>query len=314
MKIVRHLHTYCHSLHHPLVSLGNFDGVHLGHQAILKHLVEQARLSSGEAVVLTFFPHPLTVLYPEKAPPAITSLREKLLLFADLGIDTVVLQRFTPSFSRLSAEDFVRCYLVELLEARKVVVGPNVGFGHGRAGSVQTLKALAPQYGFTVEVIGPVKVGEVEVSSSRVRSLLASAKIQEASSLLGRPYLVEGRVEVGHRRGQRLGFPTANVRPAVDLLIPDGVYAVLAQLGRKGSRLKGVANIGTNPTFGGSRRTLEVHLLDFAADLYGQRMRVYFIEHLRGEVRFPSPEALVQQIEKDVGRAREILARIDTAV
>jgi riboflavin kinase/FMN adenylyltransferase len=312
MKIVRHLDTHRVSFHHPVVSLGNFDGVHLGHQAILARLVEEARVRGGEALVFTFFPHPLAVLRPDKAPPLILSLREKLLLFASLGVDSVILQRFTPSFSRLSAQEFVRRYFVDLIGAEKVVVGHGIGFGRGRSGHVQTLQELAPRYKFTVEAVGPVMVGGVEVSSTTVRSMLMAGRVEEVSPLLGRYYAIEGRVEHGHRRGKGLGFPTANVRPPMDLLLPDGVYAVFAEVAViKGQteRLKGVANIGTNPTFAGTKRTLEAYLFDFAADLYGRRMRVAFIERLRGEMKFPSPEALVRQIEQDVARAHEALAR-----
>jgi riboflavin kinase/FMN adenylyltransferase len=315
MKIVRHLDTYRRPFRHPVVSLGNFDGMHLGHWAILTRLVEEARAREGEALVITFFPHPLTILQPGKAPPLILGLREKLLLFADLGIDGVILQRFTLPFSCLSAQEFVRRYLVDLIGAEKIIVGHNVGFGRGRSGHVQTLQELAPRYNFTVEVIGPVMVGGTEVSSTTVRSLLVAGRMEEVSHLLGRYYAIEGRVEPGHRRGKGLGFPTANVRPPMDLLIPDGVYAVFAQVGagrEQAGRLKGVANIGTNPTFGGTRRTLEVYLFDFAMDLYGKWMRVAFVNRLRGEVKFPSPEALVRQIEQDVDRAHEALAQADT--
>lgn len=312
MKIVRHLDTYRRSFRHPVVTLGNFDGVHLGHRAILTRLVEEARVREGEALVITFFPHPLAVLRPDKAPPPILSLREKLLLFAGLGVDSVILQRFTLSFSHLSAQEFVRRYLVDFIGAEKIIVGHNVGFGRDRGGHVQTLQKLAPQHNFTLEVIGPVIVRGTEVSSTTIRSLLMAGRVEEVSHLLGRYYAIEGRVEYGHRRGKGLGFPTANVHPSMDLLMPDGVYAVFAGVGagrEQAERLKGVANLGTNPTFGGTRRTLEVHLFDFAADLYGRRMRVTFVERLRGEVKFPSPEALVRQIEQDVARAHEALAR-----
>jgi riboflavin kinase/FMN adenylyltransferase len=315
MKIVHHLDTHHVSFRYPVVSLGNFDGVHLGHQAILTRLVEEARERGGDAVVITFFPHPLTVLRPDKAPPPILSLREKLLLFTNLGIDSVILQRFTPSFSRLSAQEFIQRYLADFIGTEKVIVGHNVGFGQGRSGHVRTLQELAPQHNFTVEIIGPVMVEGMEVSSTVVRSMLVAGKVGEVSSFLGRYYAIAGRVEHGHQRGKGLGFPTANVHPSVDLLMPDGVYAVFAEIktGEKQTeQLKGVANIGANPTFDGTRRTLEVYLFNFAADLYGRRMRVTFVEHLRGEMKFPSSEALVHQIKQDVARAHEVLAQAGT--
>ncbi len=315
MKIIRHLDSPGVSFRHPVVSLGNFDGVHLGHQAILTRLVEEARVRGGEALVVTFFPHPLVVLQPDKAPPLIFSLRERLLLFAGLGIDGVILQHFTSSFSQLSAQEFVQRYLVDCIGAEKVIVGHSVGFGRGRSGHARTLQELAPRHNFTVEVVGPVRVGGVEVSSTTVRSMLVAGKVEEIFPLLGRYYAIEGRVEPGHQRGKGLGVPTANVRPPMDLLMPDGVYAVFAEVkasAQQMERLKGVANLGTNPTFGGTKRTLEVHLFDFAADLYGRRMRVTFVERLRGEMKFPSPEALVQQIKQDVARAHEALTRAGT--
>jgi len=315
MKIIRHLHTHGFAFRHPVVSLGNFDGMHLGHLAILSRVVEEARAREGEALVVTFFPHPLTVLRPDKAPSLILSLREKLLLFASLGIDSVILQRFTPAFSRLSAQEFIRRYLVDLIGAEKVIVGHNVGFGRGRAGHVQTLQELAPHYNFTVEVVGPVRVKGTEVSSTAVRSMLMAGRVEKVSHFLGHPYAIEGRVQRGHQRGKGLGFPTANVRPPIDLPMPDGVYAVFAEVGAgrgQAGQLKGVANIGTNPTFGGTGRTLEVYLFDFADDLYSRRIRVTFIERLRGEMKFPSPEALVRQIKQDVARAQETLTRAGT--
>ncbi|MGH7961657.1 MAG: bifunctional riboflavin kinase/FAD synthetase [Candidatus Binatia bacterium] len=304
MEIIRYITRHA-SFPHPVVSLGNFDGVHLGHQAILKRLVQEAQARQGTALVLTFHPHPLAVLRPDHSPALILSLREKLSLLAELGVQGVILQRFTTSFSLLTPEEFVRRYLVEAIGAEKIIVGHNVSFGHKRAGRAETLEQLGPVYGFAVEKVGPVQVDGREVSSTEVRTLLSQGEMRKVKSLLGRLYTVSGWVEKGFQRGRGLGFPTANLRPRADLLLPNGVYAVIVQVG--GQQVAGVANVGVNPTFGGKRKTIEAHLFDFSADLYGQRLRIGFVEHLREERKFPSVQDLVQQIQEDATRARALL-------
>ncbi|MEW6297381.1 MAG: bifunctional riboflavin kinase/FAD synthetase [Thermodesulfobacteriota bacterium] len=308
MEIIRHVAHRPPSFPHPILSLGNFDGVHLGHQAILTRVVQEARARHGTALAFTFYPHTLAVLRPDRPLALILSVREKLLQFACLGIDGVILQRFSRTFSRLSPEEFVRRYLVETLRVEKVVVGHNVSFGHKGAGRAETLEQFGRAYGFAVEVVGPVRVGDREVSSTAVRALLSAGNLREVTRFLGRPYAVSGRVGKGFQRGRDLGFPTANLRPRSDLPLPNGVYAVLVEVG--GIRVPGVANVGVNPTFAGNRRTIEAHLFDFAADLYGARLRVSFIERLRGEQKFPSVQALVQQIQEDATRARTLLSEL----
>lgn len=306
MKIIRHiLHRHL-SFPHPVLSLGNFDGVHLGHRAILTRVVEEARARQGTAVVLTFYPHTLAVLRPEQPLGLLVGVREKLLQFARLGVDGAILQRFSRAFSHLSAEEFVRRYLVDALHVEKVVVGHNVSFGYKGAGRAETLEQLGRVYGFAVEVVGPVRVDDKEVSSTAVRALLGAGNMREVARFLGRPYAVSGRVEKGFQRGRGLGFPTANLRPHSTLPLPNGVYAVLVEVGDR--QVPGVANVGVNPTFAGAKRTIEVHLFDFAADLYGMRLRVSFIERLREERKFASAQALVQQIQHDAARARALLS------
>lgn len=295
------------SLHRAVVTLGNFDGVHRGHQAILRRVVDQARAVGGDSVAITFHPHPTAVLAPDKAPPEILSLRQRLMLLREIGLSVILLQRFTPAFARLAPEEFIEGVIVRGLGAVKVVVGHSVSFGRGRAGNAETLRAAGERSGFAVEVVGPVVVDGVTVSSTIVRKTLAAGDVAFAARLLGRTYGVDGRVVAGDRRGKGLGFPTANVRPEVPLIVPDGVYAVVVEYGR--ARVAGVANVGRNPTFGADRpRTLEAHLFDFDGDLYGRRLRVLLVERLRGELRFADPAALVDQIRKDVERARAILA------
>jgi len=306
MEVIRHIESY-RRFPRPIVSLGNFDGVHLGHQAILTKAVSEARALQGTALVLTFHPHPLSVLRPNSPLPLILSLREKLLLFRRLEIHGVILQRFSQTFSQLTAEEFVRRYLVDIIGIEKVIVGHNVSFGHRRSGNAEILVQLGEKFGFAVDVIGPVVIDGREVSSTAVRTLLGTGNMHEVTRLLGRPYGVSGRVEKGFQRGRTIGFPTANLRPRTDLLLPNGVYAVTVDLDEKIS-VPGVANVGMNPTFGNNRRTIEAHLFDFSADLYGQRLRVNFLEHIREERKFPSVPELVRQIQEDADRARALLA------
>ena len=306
MEVIRHIKSD-RRFPRPIVSLGNFDGVHLGHRAILTKVVTEAKALQGTALVLTFHPHPLTVLRPNSPLPLILSLREKLLLLRSLEIQGVILQRFSQAFSQLTAEEFVRRYLVDILHVEKVIIGHNVSFGHRRSGSAETLVQFGKQLGFAVEVIGPVVVEGREVSSSAVRTLLGAGNMREVTSLLGCPYSVSGRVEKGFQRGRTIGFPTANLRPRTDLLLPNGVYAVTVDVDEK-TAVPGVANVGMNPTFGNNRRTIEAHLFDFSADLYGKRLRVSFVEHIREERKFPSVPELVRQIQEDANRARAVLA------
>ena len=307
MRVVRHLAHRAERLRRVVLTLGNFDGVHLGHQAILRAAVERARASGGQAVALTFEPHPLAVLAPDRAPPIIQPLHDRLALLRDLGIDVTVLQRFTPTFAALAPDAFVTDFLMRHLELTHVVVGYNVNFGRDRAGSGETLQALGARLGFAVDVIGPVSADGEQVSSTRLREVLRAGDMRTARKLLGRPYAMRGRVVVGDRRGRTLGFPTANLhlRPGL-LLPPDGVYAVGVSVDAR--RHAGVLNIGVRPTFGGRRRTIEVHLLDFSGDLYRRWLVVEAVDRLRGEVTFAGPDALRAQIATDVTRAREVLS------
>ncbi|MBM4254714.1 MAG: bifunctional riboflavin kinase/FAD synthetase [Deltaproteobacteria bacterium] len=306
MEVIRHI-TSRRRFSRPVISLGNFDGVHLGHQAILAKAINEARAIQGTALVLTFHPHPLTILRPQNPLPLISSLREKLLLLRSLKVDGVILQPFSSAFAQLTAEEFVQRYLVNTVGVERVVVGHNVSFGHRRSGNAETLVALGKQFGFAVDVVGPVLIDGKGVSSTGIRTLLGTASMREVTSLLGRAYAVSGRVEKGFQRGRTIGFPTANLRPRADLLLPNGVYAVTIDVDEK-TTVPGVANVGMNPTFGNKRRTIEAHLFDFSADLYGKRLRVSFVEHIREERKFPSVPELIRQIQEDANRARALLA------
>lgn len=305
MEILRDI-SQCGPFLHPVVSIGNFDGVHIGHQAILRRLMQEAHKRQGTAIVVTFYPHPLAVLRPKQGPPLICSLREKLLLFSSLGVQKILLQRFTSTFAQLSPEEFVRSYVSEALGAEKVIVGHNVSFGRNRTGTAETLHQLGSTYGFETEIVGPIKIDGQEVSSTLVRKLLSSGDVSSVSRFLGRRFAVSGRVVKGFQRGRTVGFPTANLLPREDLLLPNGVYAVMVDIGSQ--EVPGVANIGFNPTFGAERRTLEAHLFDFSGDLYGKRLSVDFVERLRGEQKFSSVDKLVNQIQEDAARARTLLS------
>jgi riboflavin kinase/FMN adenylyltransferase len=305
MLLLRHLERVGRRFAVPVLTLGNFDGVHRGHQEILRRLVAAAHAVGGQPVVLTFHPHPTAVLAPSRAPKLLTDWRSRVERIAEFGVDAIIVQRFTRAFSEISAEDFVRRVLVHNLGIRTVVVGHRVTFGHNREGGAETLRRLSAECGFTIEVVGPVEVEGLLVSSSAVRRAIGAGDLDRAALLLGRPPSVAGRVVHGYHRGKGLGFPTANLRVGGLMMPPDGVYAVRTTMA--GGQRAGVANLGYRPTFQEHERSLEVHLFDCDANLYGQRLEVSFIRRLRGEVKFPNPQALVEQIGRDVAAARQVL-------
>ena len=306
MKLVRHLGGEFPSAG-AAITLGNFDGVHVGHRAVLGRLVAHARTGGLSSVAITFQPHPAAILAPARAPLALTTLGQRLERIAATGVEIVVLQRFSPAFARVTARSFVLDTLVARLGAAKVVIGHSTRFGHAREGSAESLRAMGHELGFEVDVVAPVEVDGRTVSSSAVRSAIESGDLAVAERMLGRPHSVRGRVVEGHHRGRQLGIPTANLRPRRLQLPPDGVYVVRARFA--GSWRPAVANVGFNPTFGDRERTLEAHLLDFDGDLYGQRLDVEFVERLRGETRFPDVTSLVRQIHQDIAAARRVLER-----
>jgi len=306
MEIIRVREKIYHKFNAPSVALGNFDGVHLGHQEILKRAVAAARARKRDSVVYTFDPHPRVVLNKAPAIPRITTFNERAEILEHLGVDVLVTAEFTPEFAAQTAEEFVRNVLVEELGVRELFIGENYRFGKGRAGTPETLKALAPEMGFKVHVAPCMVIGDKRVSSSRIREHLLRGEIREANVLLGREFTVEGKVIHGHHRGKALGFPTANIRPEEKLVPPQGVYAAYCKI--RGQTRTAVMNIGRNPTFKGRRVSYEVHILDFNDDLYGETIKVYLVDRLRAEMAFTGPDQLVAQIGKDVQRARGILS------
>lgn len=287
------------------VTIGNFDGVHLGHAALLGEAVRQARATGGPSVALTFDPHPLQILRPQQFLPLLTTLDHRSELLAALGTDHVVVLPTTPELLRLSAEEFFDQVVRDRLAARVLVEGVNFGFGRNREGNIDTLGRLCRANGLGLVVVAPVLRGGAPVSSSRVRDALLRGAVGEAAALLGRPYRLRGTVGTGQRRGQALGFPTANLTQAATLLPGDGVYAV--RVSWRGGVWPGAANVGPNPTFGEQARKVEVHLMGFQGDLYGQTLDVDFVERLRDTRPFAGVAQLAEQLRRDVEQARRLV-------
>ena len=306
MQIVRGLESFPPDARPSVVALGTFDGVHLGHRAILGTAVTHAREAGLQALACTFEQHPIEILQPARAPRSITTVEERLALIAETGVDGVVVLTFTPELAAVEPEAFVKEVLLGRLRAQQVVVGFNHRFGRGARGDARLLQELASRLGFQAHVVPPLTVEGVPVSSSEVRTALQRGDVAEAARFLGRPYAIEGTVTSGAGRGRTLGFPTANVARDGDLLIPRGVYGCLAHV--EGFLHPSVVNIGVRPTFAETTLAIEAYLIDFAGDLYGRRMRLDFVLRLREEMRFPSVEDLKAQIARDVAAAREGLA------
>lgn len=289
-------------------TIGVFDGVHKGHQALMGRVVDEARARNATPVVVTFDRHPLELIAPGKEPPLITTPRQRAEAMAELGIEVLLVLRFDDALRHLSAQEFARRVLSDALGTVHVVVGRNFRFGHEHAGTVDTLETLGKEYGFTIEIFDLVgEGGEPVVSSTLIRRQLAEGQVEVVAEELGRPFKLDGTVEHGASRGKGLGFPTANIRVPQKVLLPKlGVYT--GWLTWQGARYPTVVNVGLNPTF--EDRTspvVEAYLLDFEGDLYGEVVSVEFTHRLRDELKFDSAEALVRQIELDVARARELL-------
>jgi riboflavin kinase / FMN adenylyltransferase len=291
------------------VTLGNFDGVHLGHQALVAEVVGWARAAPGAAVVLTFDPHPARILSPRQAKSALMTLDQKAEVLASLGVDRLAVLPFTEPLARMPAEEFARFVLREALSAARVVVGPDFRFGRGRAGDVAALTGFGAALGFEVKSLAPLLADGAPISSSRIRDLLAGGDVAKARDLLGRPFYVDGVVVRGDGRGRKLGFPTANLTVRNETLPRLGVYACRVRWEGGPSPWPAVANLGQRPTFGGGGLVLEAHLLDFEGDLYDRTGRVEFVERLRAERTFAGPGALLEQIRADVEAARRVLEK-----
>ena len=296
-----------------MLTVGNFDGLHVGHQSIMATVVERAQALGGRAAVFTFEPHPRRVLAPERAPRLLTTLEQKLELLAACAVDVAIVEPFDEGFAKLPAERFVREILHERIDPAEVYVGYDFRYGRDREGSMRTLTELGPHLGFAVTIIPEVTVRDRDVNSTRIRERLEEGRVDEAGVLLGRPYTVRGTIVEGDRRGRTIGFPTMNLAPENEILPARGVYAGHVRFlddgtPAAGSRHGAVVNVGRRPTFKDDDPVLtEAHLLDFDADAYGRRIELTFEHHLREERRFPDVDALSAQIAADAIEARERL-------
>lgn len=290
------------------LAIGNFDGVHLGHAALVVRLVGVAGERGLVPTVLSFEPHPREYFAPASAPARLSTFREKLELLAASGVEQAMICPFNRRFAALSAQEFIDAVLVRALRVRHLVIGDDFRFGKGRVGDFALLQAAGERHGFTVEAMGSVLVDGERVSSSGVRRALAEGDMAHAAKLLGRPYMMDGQVVHGQQLGRQLGFATANLRIKHNPLPMTGVFAVeVSGLGE--APLPGVANLGIRPTVGGTRSLLEVHLFDFDRDIYGAHISVRFVHKLRDEQRFPNFDALKTQIAADAAAARAFFHR-----
>jgi riboflavin kinase/FMN adenylyltransferase len=295
-----------------VVTIGNFDGIHLGHRSILDTVVERARALEGQAVVYTFDPHPRKVLRPEQAPRLLVTLEQKLELLEAAGVNVVIVEPFSLAFASTPADVFIREYLHARLRPVEVYVGYDFHFGRDREGSMRMLTEMGPRLGFAVTIIPEVTIDDGDVNSTRIRQLLGEGCVERAGVMLGRPYAVRGGVGRGDARGRTLGFPTANVESENEVLPASGVYAGWLRVldapdARPAEARLAVVNVGTRPTFERQGRVvLEAHLVDFEGDLYDRRVEVAFTHRLRAERRFDGVDALREQIRADVAEARRL--------
>jgi riboflavin kinase/FMN adenylyltransferase len=307
MDIIRGSENIPADLKGVFTTIGNFDGIHLGHTHIFQRMRDEAGRAGSRTVVISFDPHPKMVLHPDRRPfYLISSAEEKIHLLQQAGIGAFLILPFSLEYSRTTAREFVQDILWDKLQIRKIVIGHDYTFGRGKEGNEAFLLEEGRRLGFAVEAMNAFRVGNEIVSSTKIREAILRGDVRFASLLLGRPYNLSGRVVPGNRRGMKLGFPTANVEANKELLPPRGVYAVRCLLRGKGH--DGVLNIGLNPTFAGGRLTIEVHIFDFNQDIYGEMVDVLFIERLRDEIRFEGPEQLIAQIRRDAAQARALLS------
>ena len=308
MEVIHGIDKIDRKLRNPVITIGNFDGVHIGHLSLFQQVKELAESMEGESIIITFYPHPIKVLSPSNGPPLITTHEQKMRLIEEAGIDVFLVIEFTREFANMSAHEFVHEIIHSKIGARAVVVGPDYRFGHKREGDIPTLTRMGKELNFEVYVVPDISINGVEVSSSTIREFVTAGEFRRARQMLGRDYQVAGQVIRGRDRGGRLlGFPTANLQLIDELTPKPGVYATEVLI--EGQLYDGATNIGYSPTFKNGAFSVETHVLDFSGDIYGKIIQVRFIERLRDEKTFSGPEELSQQIKKDVDRAREILAR-----
>jgi len=311
MEIIKDIDSLKKSYPNTVLTIGNYDGVHLGHQKILSMVGKKAEEIGGTSMVMTFDPHPVKVIAPEKNVKLLTTPEEKARLIAKMGIDVLLFITFTKEFSQIAADEFISEILVKKLNIREVIVGANYSFGKSKKGNIDLLRKRGKEFGFHATAVQDVMLHGNIVSSSSIRSLLLKGAVQDVITYLGRAYSILGTVIKGKGRGKSiLNIPTANITSPVEIAPKEGVYAV--RVGYKGSIYDGVANIGKNPTFGNTDVSYEVHLFGFSGDLMGESLRIYFIDRLRNEKTFPDVATLEKQIREDMDIAGKILIAKNT--
>ncbi len=305
MKIVRGTKNVAGPIPWPVAAIGNFDGVHLGHQILFQTAANKAREKNGTSIVLTFEPHPLKIIAPEKVPPLLTTFRQKMELIEACGIDMVICADFNRQFADQRPREFAENILATRIGVKEVVVGFDYAFGHGREGTVPYLKKMGETFGFETTVVEPIKLNDHLVSSSYVRELIEDGNVEQAREFLGRYYSIRGPVVHGFKTGQAIGVPTANIDTSKVQIPGIGVYAI--RMTHKGNRYDGAVNVGYNPTFHRDRLSVEVHIFNFGENLYDQEIEVAFVGRIRDEMTFKSAAELVEQIQKDIETAKSIL-------
>ena len=311
MEIVKGINNLNSDWDGAVLSIGNFDGVHLAHKNICAKLQEKSQSEKLKSVILTFEPHPLSIVAPDRCPSLMTTLSEKIIRLENEGVDLMVVEPFTESLSDFSPEEFVMTYIVNGIKAKHVLVGYNFHFGKNRKGNIEYLETLGREFEFSVEVLDPFTFEEKVVSSTEIRKMLASGSVADASLLLGTRHSLEGLIEKGDGRGSGIGFPTANISSPSTLIPSNGVYACWAKV-KSFSKdfLPTVLNIGNRPTFDGQNVTIEAHIINWeGGDIYGEEIRLEFVEKIRNEMKFSSVEKLVDQIALDVKKTQTILEK-----
>ena len=308
MRIFRSIDEIKNKIKNPVLTIGNFDGVHKGHQNIFDIIIKKSKEIKGSNVVLTFDPHPLKVFTGENRLFLLTPTKKKIKLMEKFGIENLLLLKFSKEFSQTPAEKFVKNILIDAIGVKELYVGYNYFFGRNKEGNIELLKKFGEKYGFNVNIIEPYIINNRVVSSTLCRELIAEGKVRDVAMYLGRYYLIEGNVVKGKRLGSRLGFPTANIKSPNEVYPKYGVYAV--KVGYKGKIYNGACSIGFNPTFDNCSLTVEVYLMDFQKEIYNETLKIVFIERIRAMKKFSSVEELKEQIGNDVEKARKILEKI----
>lgn len=294
---------------YPVVTLGNFDGVHIGHRHIFENILKIAKKNDGTSILYTFDPHPVKILAPKLAPPLIQTREQKISTISSLNIDLTIIESFTKKFAKQSADHFFEKILVEKLGAKEIVIGYDFTFGSHRLGTVDHLKELSKKAGIKFHIVDAVFKGESLVSSTHIRHYIERGELESANLMLGRPYSVEGTVMKGRGIGAKLGFHTANLKTANELILPPGVYISKTFIKESGKQHKSVTNIGFNPTFGGSELSVETHILDFNKTLVRSHLEISLYKKIRREMTFESTDALRKQIEADIEETRKYYAK-----